>query len=144
MNRQMRRISRKIIPAASLLFLAFGIFFCFSNLLIIKMEAKNIADDDQLKDLNADCILILGAGVWEGGVPSNMLADRLEAGLKLYRRGISGKILVSGDHGSKDYDEVNVMKKYLRNGAFREKIFSWIMQASLPMKACTVQKKYSG
>ncbi|MBQ9857374.1 MAG: YdcF family protein, partial [Oscillospiraceae bacterium] len=64
-------------------------------------------------DAGYDCILILGAGVREDGTPSFMLRDRLERGLELYKAGVSGKIIVSGDHGTKGYDEVNVMKNYL-------------------------------
>ncbi len=71
----------------------------------------------------ADCILILGAGVWDG-VPSPMLKDRLDTGLALYEAGASEKILVSGDHGREEYDEVNVMKKYLTDaGVPSEDIF---------------------
>ena len=41
-----------------------------------------------------------------------MLADRLDRSIDLYQEGISDKLLMSGDHGRKDYDEVNVMKQY--------------------------------
>lgn len=67
-------------------------------------EAANIED--------IDCILILGAGVYEGGRPSHMLEDRLKQGIALYKAGVAGKLLMSGDHGQKSYDEVNVMKQY--------------------------------
>ncbi len=59
-----------------------------------------------------DCILILGAGVWTNNEPSPMLQDRLDTGIQLYHDGVSDKLLMSGDHGRKDYDEVNVMKQY--------------------------------
>ena len=61
----------------------------------------------------ADAVLVLGAGVRSDGTPSDMLQDRLLCALALYERGICDKIIVSGDHGAKDYDEVNVMKNYL-------------------------------
>ncbi len=71
----------------------------------------------------ADCILILGAGVWDGS-PSPMLQDRLDTGLELYQAGAADKILVSGDHGREAYDEVNVMKEYLiQAGVPAEDIF---------------------
>ncbi len=62
-----------------------------------------------------DCILILGAKVYDDGCPCDMLADRLEAGASLYFRGAAKKIIVSGDHGQDGYDEVNPMKNYLMN-----------------------------
>lgn len=61
---------------------------------------------------DADCILVLGCGVRPDGQPSLMLRDRLEMGLELYAAGAAPKLLMSGDHGQADYDEVNVMKKY--------------------------------
>ncbi len=58
-----------------------------------------------------DCILVLGCGV-HGDEPSHMLSDRLSRGIELYRRGAAPKLLMSGDHGRENYDEVNVMKKF--------------------------------
>lgn len=60
---------------------------------------------------NIDCIIVLGAGVW-GENPSPMLQDRLDTAITLYKDGKSNKILMTGDHGRKEYDEVNIMKKY--------------------------------
>ena len=58
-----------------------------------------------------DCILVLGAHV-AGESPSLMLRDRLNRGLELYEAGASDRLLMSGDHGRKNYDEVNVMKQF--------------------------------
>ena len=41
-----------------------------------------------------------------------MLRDRLETACRLYEEGAASKIIMSGDHGRKDYDEVQVMKDY--------------------------------
>lgn len=62
--------------------------------------------------LDADCILVLGCGVRPNGEPSLMLRDRLETGLALYELGAAPKLLMSGDHSRKDYDEVNAMKDF--------------------------------
>ncbi len=71
-----------------------------------------------------DAILVLGAGVRPGGIPSNMLEDRLLTAVELYKKGICDTVIVSGDHGSPDYDEVNVMKEYLiEKGIPSERIF---------------------
>ncbi len=48
-----------------------------------------------------------------GNEPSSVLRDRLDTALSLYEAGVAPKILVSGDHGQDDYDEVNVMRDYL-------------------------------
>lgn len=71
---------------------------------------------DQIKSLSdvqdADCILVLGAGVWENDQPSPMLKDRLDRSVELFERKAAPYLVMSGDHGQKDYDEVNVMKGF--------------------------------
>ncbi len=88
----------------------------------VKERILSIEAARKLKDV--DCILVLGCGVWKGGIPTPMLRDRLERGIELYENGLSGKLLMSGDHGRKDYDEVNVMKSYaIEAGIPSEDIF---------------------
>lgn len=71
-----------------------------------------------------EAILVLGASVRPGGIPSPMLTDRLETGLALFRAGKAPRLLVSGDHGGPDYDEVNTMRRYLEaRGVPEEAIF---------------------
>lgn len=82
------------------------------NYYIINTTKKRILKEEDYSKLNnIDCILILGAGIW-GDKPSPMLQDRLDEGIKLYKKGLSSKIIMSGDHGKEEYDEVNVMKSY--------------------------------
>lgn len=59
-----------------------------------------------------DCIIVLGCQVHDDGTPSDMLRDRLDRAVELYKNGAAPKIIMSGDHGRKNYDEVNTMKKY--------------------------------
>ena len=99
--------------------IAFGInFYVKSSVksqIITEKEAENLSD--------VDCILILGAGVW-GDKPSPMLEDRLLEGINLYNNNVSEKIIMSGDHGKEDYDEVNIMKEYaIQKGIPSENIF---------------------
>lgn len=61
----------------------------------------------------ADAVIVPGARVYADGRVSVMLADRLDAALALYRDGTVPRILVSGDHGTREYDEVNAMANYL-------------------------------
>lgn len=84
---------------------------------------KMIKDNDYSLLKDVDCILILGAGIW-GDKPSPMLQDRLDEGVKLYKEGIASKIIMSGDHGREEYDEVNIMKEYaIGQGVPSEDIF---------------------
>lgn len=71
-----------------------------------------------------DAVLVLGARVYDSYTPSPILADRLDYGYDLYINKKAKKIIVSGDHRRKDYDEVNAMKSYLMDkGVPREDIF---------------------
>ena len=88
-----------------------------ASLLIINIYVKSsvkgkIIISDEASSLDADCILILGAGVLNNETPSHMLEDRLLQGIELYKDGASDRLLMSGDHGRKEYDEVNVMKRF--------------------------------
>jgi len=73
--------------------------------------ARRIVTAEQAR--GADCILVLGAQVRSDGTVSAMLQDRLDVAIALYRAGVSDRILVSGDHGTVYYDEVNAMRDYL-------------------------------
>ncbi|WP_268847775.1 SanA/YdcF family protein [Flavobacterium aestivum] len=67
--------------------------------------------------------IIFGAGI-NGDQPSKYLKDRLDAGILLYKTKRINKILLSGDNGSDEHDELTVMKKYCFNhGVDTTKIF---------------------
>ena len=83
--------------------------------IIAEKEASSIED--------IDCILVLGAGIW-GDKPSPMLEDRLLQAISLYQNNVAPKIIMSGDHGRKEYDEVNIMKNFaIRNDVPSDDIF---------------------
>lgn len=83
------------------------------NLYMILSTKNRIIKEKDIDNHNFDCIIVLGAGIRRNG-PSPMLEDRLLTAIELYNKGIAPKILVSGDHEHDDYDEVNVMKNYLK------------------------------
>ena len=86
-----------------------------------KKQIIENSDYSNLKDI--DCIIVLGAGVW-GDEPSPMLEDRLLQGIVLYNNKVSSKIIMSGDHGTEEYDEVNIMKNYaMKKGVPSQDIF---------------------
>lgn len=57
--------------------------------------------------------IVLGARVYPSGRLSPMLQDRTLTAVDLYKAGKVERILVSGDHGRPEYDEVNAMKDFL-------------------------------
>ena len=73
---------------------------------------------------DVDCILVLGCLVKDDGRPSDMLHDRLRRGVELYEAGAAPKLLMSGDHGRENYDEVAAMKLFATNaGIPSENVF---------------------
>ena len=73
----------------------------------------------------AKVAIVLGARVYTDGTPSPMLADRLAIGVELYKLGKVDKLLLSGDHGTTTYDELNVMLRYcLDRGVPDEDVFT--------------------
>lgn len=107
---------RLLIIAAVLAALAAGTVFVPDIIVVSSAKDRIITADEAAELENTDCVLILGAGV-RNGSPTPMLRDRLITGISLYESGTAPKIIMSGDHGREDYDEVNVMKSYaVENG----------------------------
>lgn len=61
---------------------------------------------------NEPVAIVFGAGVWADGTPTPMLADRVEGAVELYRLGRVNKILMTGDNGTPEYNEVVAMQQY--------------------------------
>ncbi len=83
------------------------------NLWVTGSVRENILTEQQAAQLaDVDCIIVLGCQVHSDGTPSHMLEDRLKRGVSLYELEAAHKLLMSGDHGTKGYDEVDAMKRY--------------------------------
>ena len=115
---------KKLLKYMILFIISIAIIILGINLYIILSTKRQIIKEEDYKKLSdIDCIIILGAGIVEDK-PSHMLEDRLSEGIKLYQNNISDKIIMSGDHGREEYDEVNVMKNYaIQKGIPSENIF---------------------
>ena len=115
---------RKMIKYIIMLILIFVVTVLVINF-FVKIVTKNriLKKEEYSKLEDIDCIIVLGAGIW-GDKPSPMLEDRLKEAVSLYNQNISSKIIMSGDHGKADYDEVNIMKEYaIEQGVASEDIF---------------------
>ncbi len=72
---------------------------------------------------NTKVAIIFGAGI-HNNKPSKYLKDRLDAGISLYKSKKANKILLSGDNGRDEYDELTVMKLYcFEHGVDTTKIY---------------------
>lgn len=59
--------------------------------------------------------LVFGAGYWSDGTLSDVLRDRLDAAIELYRAGRIEKLLFSGDNRFAEYNEPARMEEYARS-----------------------------
>lgn len=116
---------KKIIAILLSICVLIGVGAVGINAYMILSTKDNILTLEQAADLkDVDCILVLGCLVWSETTPSHMLADRLSVSVDLYKQGTAPKILMSGDHGREEYDEVNVMKNFaIEQGVESENIF---------------------
>ena len=102
---------RKRIVLLLLILVFLGAISAFLiNTWVISRSEPWILSTADAASLDADCILVLGAGLWAPGEPSPMLADRLSRAMELWDVGAGRRLLMSGDHGSADYNEVAVMR----------------------------------
>lgn len=108
-----RKHYKKAISSMIILLLVLGASFLAINHYVERIGAKYIYSAQDVP--NADTVLILGAYVFPDGTLSAMLKDRVTVGYELYENGKAPKIIVSGDHGRKDYDEVNTMKDFIKS-----------------------------
>jgi vancomycin permeability regulator SanA len=90
------------------------------NILILGY-LEEIKSFDELESFQV--ALVLGAKVYSDHI-SDVFKDRIDSAIELYKEGKIDKILVSGDHGTREYDEVNTAKEYLlKNNVKEEDIF---------------------
>lgn len=125
----MRQEPKKMVITAFrflILIVILGLCLLFGIDFYVRSSTKDriISPEDVSSVSDADCILVLGAGIRTDGSPSPMLQDRLNTGIELYQNGAAPKLLMSGDHGRKKYNEVQTMKDIaLDQGVPSEDVF---------------------
>ncbi len=93
--------------------------FIFQHISLYKKYVYNSPSDIP----SSSVALVFGAGVRPNGKLSDVLSDRVTTAVELYRLGKVQKLLMSGDNGSKTYDEVTAMKEFaIKNGVKSEDI----------------------
>lgn len=100
------------ILAFSLCILAFSFVMGVDAYIVHSTSDRILTLDDAGELQDIDCILVLGCLVHSDGTPSHMLSDRLQIAVDVYESGVSDRLLMSGDNGREDYNEVAAMKSY--------------------------------
>ena len=98
------------------------------NIYMINYSAKYIVNNpNDLSNTVIDSfqtVIVFGAYVYDNGQPCPMLEDRLLTGFNTLETGITDRIILSGDHGTRGYDEVNAMKTFIfEHGIDKETVF---------------------
>lgn len=114
-----RKIRTVLIVFAALFLLGVLAVAGINIYMIVFSNARKMTSQEAAKLKNVDCIMVLGCGV-RGDSPTPLLADRLQRGVEVFELEAAPKILMSGDHGQEDYDEVNVMKQYALDAGISE------------------------
>ncbi len=123
MVKELKTKFKKAISLLLLLALIFAQVPILINAYMYEFSSRYFLTVEEASEDSFDCVLVLGAGVWGDG-PSHMLEERLNKGIEVYKTGCTDRILMSGDHGREEYDEVNVMKNFaVDGGAIAEEVF---------------------
>lgn len=117
-------IRNTILVLLCLFVLGIGAVTCINGIVKWTTNEKILTSEQASALEDIDCILVLGCKVNSGGEPSAMLHDRLQRGVELFDFGAAPKLLMSGDHGRVEYDEVDAMKQFaVDHGIRSEDVF---------------------
>ena len=103
---------RFFLPVLCLFLLGSVLLMGIHTWVMQSTKNKILSADAAVQLTDIDCILVLGCLVKDNGIPSDMLHDRLSRGVALFQAEAAPKLLMSGDHGQTDYDEVDAMKQF--------------------------------
>ena len=104
---------KKLLLIFGLLCLAVAVLFVSVNAHVLRVSSPRLISKEAVGNLeNVDCILVLGSSVQPNGTLNRVVRERVDTALTLYESGVSQRLLMSGDHGKVNYDEVNAMKQY--------------------------------
>lgn len=127
MRRILRALTIIIAAAILLVFGMSGFVTMTTSKYIVGMDRGDGVDPaaiEACREIDPQCILVLGCAVWENNEPSPMLRERLDTAIALYRQGVAPKLLLSGDNSEKYYSEPDCMLAYtLKQGVPPEDIF---------------------
>jgi SanA protein len=104
------RRCRKFILILSVLILLGGMYTAWT--LTLRYQSSLYTASELNTIPKRPVAIVFGAGYWSSGALSDVLRDRLDAAIELYRAGRVQKLLLSGDNRVEDYNEPAKMKEY--------------------------------
>lgn len=108
-----KRIALSLFAVLMVLVLLGVLMVVIINYRVTSESESAFLSPEQIGTLEGvDCIIVLGCQVRDDGSLSDMLHDRLARGVELYHLGVAPKLLMSGDHGQTNYNEVGAMKQF--------------------------------
>ena len=119
----MKKILKIVLVTVIVIAALAGVYTAVANLTFYFSVKDNIYGLDNIPDDDSyDAIVVLGCGLKKDGSPSDMLYDRIMTGVKVAEKNPSAKLIMSGDHHSRNgsYDEVGQMKLYAVNAGIDE------------------------
>ena len=105
-------LMRALLCLAALILVGLVAVIGINGYVTSSVSSRIITPEEAQELTDVDCILVLGCLVKDNGTPSDMLHDRLRRGVELYQTTMVPKLLMSGDHGRTNYDEVAAMKQF--------------------------------
>ena len=111
-HRPKRSTVIKILTFLLGLCVLFGLSVVIISAAVAGSQKENTLAVGNTPTAKADYIIVFGALVRQDGTLSDMLRDRVETGVRLYKEGAADKILMTGDSENADYDETTAMKEY--------------------------------
>jgi SanA protein len=93
--------------------LAFAVFLIVAVNATIYVSSRSYIYESAADAPHAQAVLIPGAPIYASGVLTPIFTDRVERAWELYQAGKVSKILVSGDNGTANHNEVNPVRNYL-------------------------------
>lgn len=120
----MFKIIKKIFLVLGVIFLLVLSITIYINIKVVNSTSEYILTIDEAQQKDIEVAIVLGAGVYSDGSLTPMLQDRMDYGIDLYKNGKVKKLLLTGDHGQVEYNEVSAMMNYaVEQGVLSDDIF---------------------
>lgn len=107
----MKRFKKFLLVIALILIAGLLVIWGLSSYIDSSTEAYIYEEIETIP--SSETVIVLGASVFSDGKLSPILQDRVDTALELFNQNKVQQFLLSGDHKTDDYNEVDAMNNYL-------------------------------